>query len=135
MQARATGPGLALNFWFDNQLVGSLQLHDEFQQFEYQFEDSEGSHEFEIELLGKLPEHTELDTDGNIVHDRVAEIANVALDNIELGHMFYEQTCYLHDFNGVGQPIEQKFFGTMGCNGRVKLQFSSPVYLWLLENM
>jgi len=42
---------------------------------------------------------------------------------------------YQHDFNGTGNPTIDKFYGEMGCNGTVSLKFTTPIYLWLLENM
>jgi hypothetical protein len=65
----------------------------------------------------------------------VLSIANVTMDGIKLGHMFSEKTCYYHDFNGAELLAEHNFFGVMGCNGYVSLKFSTPIYLWLLENM
>lgn len=135
MQARASGSDLKLIFWFDHAQVGSLGLLEQPQTFQHEFLDQEGEHVFEIELVGKLPDHTKIADDGSIINDCVAEISDIALDDIELGHMFYEQARYHHDHNGSTALVETKFFGIMGCNGRVRLQFSSPVYLWLLEKM
>jgi hypothetical protein len=50
--------------------------------------------------------------------------------------MFSEQAEYHHDCNGTAQQvILDKFYREMGCNGTVSLKFTTPVYLWLLENM
>ncbi len=135
LRARATGSGLCLHFWLDGQRIGSLQLGLEPQQFQHEFRDDASLHEFGIELQGKTHEHTVLDAQGVILHDVVAEIDQMALDGIMLGHAFHHNSRYCHDHNGTTDPVETGFFGTMGCNGRVSMQFSSPVYLWLLENM
>jgi hypothetical protein len=42
---------------------------------------------------------------------------------------------YQHDFNGTGKLTTQNFYGELGCNGTVSLKFSTPIYIWLLENM
>jgi hypothetical protein len=97
--------------------------------------DDEGEHEFKFVLKHKTPEHTVIDADGNITSDAVLSIANLAFDDIELGQVFVKQSVYHHDFNGSQAPVEDKFFGTMGCNGHVSLGFTTPIYLWLLENM
>ena len=39
------------------------------------------------------------------------------------------------EINGTQESVDDDFFGTMGCNGTVRLKFSSPVYLWLLETV
>jgi hypothetical protein len=86
-------------------------------------------------LKNKTQDHTTVDEHGNIVSDAVLSIANMSVDEIKLGHMFFEQTCYHHDTNGSQLFIKDKFFGSMGCNGHVSMKFSTPLYLWLLENM
>ena len=97
--------------------------------------DDEGEHEFKFVMKNKTPEHTVVDDNGNITKDAVLSIANVAFDDIELGHVFVDRAVYHHNFNGSRDAIEDKFFGPMGCNGHVSLQFTTPIYLWLLENM
>jgi hypothetical protein len=89
----------------------------------------------EIEMSGKLPEHTVIDDQGNIVEDRMIEIAAFSLDEIALVHLFTDNCEYAHDFNGSQTAVVDKFFGNMGCNGIVKFEFSAPVHVWMLENM
>ena len=89
----------------------------------------------EIEMSGKLPEHTVIDDQGNIVKDRMIEIAAFSLDEIALVHLFTDNCKYDHDFNGSQSAVVDKFFGDMGCNGIVKFEFSAPLYIWMLENM
>ena len=97
--------------------------------------DDEAEHELKFVMKNKTPEHTVVDDNGNITKDAVLSVANVAFDDIELGHVFVDRAVYHHNFNGSQDAIEDKFFGPMGCNGHVSLQFTTPIYLWLLENM
>lgn len=97
--------------------------------------DNDGKHEFKFVMKNKTPEHTVVDDDGNITKDAMLSIANIAFDDIKLGQLFVDQAVYYHSFNGSQAPIEDKFFGDMGCNGHVSLRFTTPIYLWLLENM
>ena len=97
--------------------------------------DDEGEHEFKFVMKNKTPEHTVVNDAGNITKDAMLSIANITFDGIDLGYFFVEQCVYHHDFNGSQAPIEDKFFGSMGCNGHVSLRFTTPIYLWLLENM
>lgn len=92
-------------------------------------------HELKFVLKNKTQEHTVVDESGNIIKDSVLEIKNIKFDEIELGHMFYEQAVYHHNFNGNGADTEDGFYGIMGCNGSVVLKFTTPMYLWLLEKM
>jgi len=97
-------------------------------------DEDENKHEFKFVMKNKTQEHTVVDDDGNIVTNAMLSIANVAFDEIKLGHTFTKNAVYHHDFNGSQDPVEDKFYGDMGCNGHVSLQFTTPVYLWLLEN-
>jgi hypothetical protein len=103
---------------------------------EYNFADSNDStHVLEIEMMGKLPADTEIDQQGNVLSDRSITIENLALDEIVLGNLISKLATYTHNFNGSQDTHQDQFFGNMGCNGIVKLEFTSPVYLWMLENM
>jgi hypothetical protein len=135
LEAHATGPDLFLNFWFDGEQIDTMKLTQDTQAFSHDFVDDNTTHVFEIELIGKLPEHTQIDEHGNIIQDRVVEITRVALDDIELGHLVTETAIYHHDSNGTTDARTDRFYGTMGCNGRVELKFTTPIYMWLLENM
>jgi hypothetical protein len=106
--------------------------------------DDDGEHELAIELYGKLPDHTQLDSDGNIVKDALLTVGNFTMDDIDISSILLNQTHsdtpssilqYCHDFNGTQPAVVDKFHGFMGCNGTVTLKFTTPVYLWLLENM
>lgn len=95
----------------------------------------DGEHTLELRLGGKTTAHTQIDEQGNLLHDELLTIADFAFDDIRLGHVLVEHAVYEHDFNGSQDPIQDQFYGSMGCNGRVILRFSTPVYIWLLENM
>jgi hypothetical protein len=127
---------VGLEVWLDNKLlqdidpvVGGTAINIDVD------DEDELDHELKFVLKNKTQDHTEIDEVGNILKDSIVTIKNLKFDNIELGHMFFEQAVYCHDFNGNGPAIEEKFYGTMGCNGTVVLKFTTPVYLWLLENM
>jgi hypothetical protein len=102
----------------------------------HEFDDADDqSHMLTFEMRGKLPEHTTLANNGEILNDRVIEISDVAFDDIVLGHVFTEQCQYHHNNNDTTDPIVDTFHTIMGCNGRVEMRFTTPIYLWLLENM
>ena len=97
--------------------------------------DDEAEHELKFVMKNKTPEHTVVDDNGNITKDAMLSIANVAFDDIKIEQLVIDQSVYHHSFNGSQAPIEAKFYGDMGCNGHVSLRFTTPMYLWLLENM
>ena len=86
-------------------------------------------------LTGKTVEHTKVDDQGNITEDAMLTISNVLFDDIDINQLLTEQAEYTHDFNGTQTPIKDNFYGNMGCNGTITFKFTTPFYLWLLENM
>jgi len=102
---------------------------------EYPMPDEDSEHELIFEMFGKSHEHTKIDNAGNIVSDAVLTIADVEIDGINIDYLIQTLAVYRHDFNGTQAAIEEKCYGTMGCNGTVQFNFTSPVYLWFLENM
>jgi hypothetical protein len=105
------------------------------QRVDYEFNDVEGQHVLAIQMSGKTQEHTQIDGEGNIIDDVLVGVKNVELDGINIDKLIWSLANYQHDFNGTQPTTTMKFYGTMGCNGTVSLEFTTPVYLWLLENM
>lgn len=98
-------------------------------------DDEEKSHLLKIVMTGKTTAHTQLDADSNIVKDAILSIRNISLDGINIDKMVYKFAKYQHDFNGTQPQCSDTFFGSMGCNGSVEFEFTTPGHLWLLENM
>ena len=126
---------LGLEIWLDQQKLLDQPCVSETMCWSGQIPDDDGEHELRWILKNKTSEHTAVDEQGNILRDACVTIRDLKFDGIELGHIFVTQSTYSHDFNGTGQPTQEKFYGTMGCNGTVSLKFTTPMYLWLLENL
>lgn len=102
---------------------------------QHQMEDTDGDHQLTFELFGKLPAHTEIDEQGNIISDSMLCVSDLRMDNIDINHLFQTSSVYHHDCNGSQPPADYVFYGSMGCNGTVTFKFSTPIYIWMLENM
>ena len=127
---------LAFEAWIDDQCIFKTDHVTETVQVSYDLpEGDDAEHSLRLIMSGKTPEHTRVDEQGNITQDARLSIAHMCFDEIELGQVFLDRSVYVHNFNGTGESINDRFFGEMGCNGTVELKFSSPIYLWLLENM
>jgi hypothetical protein len=136
LEVSTPGGNIGIQIRLDTQVIFDSHHALNKQVIEYKFADSvDTSHVLEIEMMGKLPADTEIDQQGNILSDKSITIENLALDEILLGHLLTEVATYTHNFNGSQDTIQDQFFGSMGCNGILKLEFTSPVYLWMLENM
>jgi hypothetical protein len=126
---------LGFEAWLDDRKFYDTDQVIALEHIQVDMDDDDAEHQLRFVLKNKTAEHTQLDLDGNIVEDARLKITDLAFDEIQLGHMVTEQTTYEHDFNGTGQPVQEKFYGDMGCNGTVSLKFTTPTYLWLLEHM
>jgi hypothetical protein len=98
-------------------------------------DEADGEHTLELILKNKKTSDTVIDADGAIVSDATLSISNLAFDEIKLGHTITKLARYVHNFNGTKELTQNPFYGEMGCNGTVSLEFTTPIYLWLLENM
>lgn len=127
--------GLGLEIWLDQQLMFDQPWVQDQENFFFEFDDDEGQHELQFVMKNKTAEHTQLDVNGNIVKDACLIISDLSFDDLTLGHLVTEKTVYTHNFNGSGPTTDSEFHGIMGCNGTVSLKFTTPVYLWLLENL
>ena len=92
-------------------------------------------HTVKIVLKNKTAAHTKVNESGEIVKDSMIAITDIKLDDIEIDQLFFDQSCYTHSHNGDAEPVQDQFYGNMGCNGVVEFKFSTPVYIWFLENM
>jgi len=126
---------LGLKILLDNQVIFETDHVKESQIFTHTMSDDEADHCLEFVMKNKTIDHTKIDEDGNILKDACIQISDLTFDDIELKQLFSDRAVYHHDFNGTQAPVNDKFYGEMGCNGTVSFKFTTPMYLWFLENM
>jgi len=126
---------LGMEIWLDDEKLLDLDHVYQTHQVEYEMPDNDGDHELRFVLKNKLSDHTEVDSYGNIVSDATVMVSDIQFDDIDCDYLTVKLAQYYHDFNGNGEPTIDKFYGEMGCNGTASLRFTTPIYLWLLENM
>jgi len=97
-----------------------------------------------IEISGKDSTQTVLNSKGQILRDQLLHIKQIEIDEIDLGALVYEglyTPTYPEPWHSQqvkkGTPPEKSFKNvtTMGHNGTWTLEFQSPFYMWLLENL
>jgi hypothetical protein len=130
-----TAVPLGCEIWIDNACVFDQDHVNEPTVVEHEFSDDDDEHVLRIVLKNKLPEHTRIDDQDNIVSDALLSVTEISFDEIDCSQIVQDLAVYQHDLNGTAPEIADRFFGDMGCNGTVELKFTTPVYLWLLENM
>jgi hypothetical protein len=126
---------VGLEIWLDDTQIYNTEHVADTINFEYDFVDTDGDRQLRFVMKNKTQAHTTIDADGNILSDCRICIENLSFDEIQLRQIFLDHAVYEHDFNGTTDKIQDRFYGEMGCNGTVTLVFTTPVYLWLLENM
>jgi hypothetical protein len=134
-----TNPDAELGFevWINDQCVFNTEHVQEFCTVTGMLPDdnNDAEHTLKLVLKNKQTEHTQISETGEILNDSCLTISQLKFDDIELNFNLWKTAVYQHNVNGTSELTDHKFFGTMGCNGTVELKFSTPIYLWLLENM
>ena len=130
-----TAMPLGCEIWIDDACVFDQDHVNEPVDVEHIFSDADSERTLRIKLKNKLPEHTQIDDQGNIVSDALLSVTEISFDEIDCTQIVQDLAVYRHNLNSTGPEITDRFFGDMGCNGTVELKFTTPVYLWLLENM
>jgi hypothetical protein len=126
---------LNVEVWIDQQQIFATEHLANPVRISHDIAENDANHELRVILKNKLPEHTKIDADGSITQDAVINISSFEFEDIDINQVVQDLAIYTHDFNGSAAEIQDKFFGSMGCNGTLSLRFSTPIYIWLLENM
>jgi hypothetical protein len=92
-------------------------------------------HVLRLIVGNKKPEYTRIDQDGNIISDSLLKITNLTMDELDMSDHLYHFATYTHDCNGTAEQRTETMYSDLGCNGVAEIKFSTPIYLWLLEQM
>jgi hypothetical protein len=126
---------LGMEIWLDDHQLFDTDHVDQTCTIQHDISDDDGDHELRFVLKNKQSDHTQVDAHGNIMRDARLTVSNIEFDGIDCQYLTTTLAQYQHDFNGTGESTNQRFYGELGCNGTVSLKFSTPIYIWLLENM
>jgi hypothetical protein len=105
--------------------------------FEHELAENDISqdHVLSVSMSGKNETHTVVGPDNDILSDCTVQITNINFDGIDVTDIYAQgRVCYTHDFNGTQPQIHDEFYGILGCNGTVNIEFYTPIHIWLLEN-
>jgi hypothetical protein len=111
-------------------------------EFEHEFEEDK-SYNFIIDRLGKDKNQTIVENE-KIVKDQLLHIKSIEIDEIDIGSLIYEGV-YKPEYpepwatqqTKIGNKLPEtlKNVTKMGHNGTWTFTFTSPFYMWLLENL
>lgn len=109
--------------------------------YEFDCDIQEGEHCLKIKLLDKDNIKVVKDSEGNLIEDFLLNIDSVEIDDIDIGALKWTHSSYFPEYpeNYIDQQqkaiSEVKNCVTMGWNGVWQIAFTSPFYVWLLENL
>ena len=109
---------------------GKVLAETKFIDFSANIEEDQ-EHLLEIRLENKTSRDT-VTENGKIVKDTLLNIDSIAIDDIELGELKWSMSEFVGD--DPARPTLQRCVN-LGWNGSYRLKFTSPFYIWLLENM
>jgi hypothetical protein len=96
-----------------------------------------------IDRSGKSKGQTVINENGDVLKDQLLHIKSIEIDEIDLGALVYEGV-YTPDTQNHGphnrekQEVRTESFKnvtSMGHDGTWRFTFTSPFYMWLLENL
>jgi hypothetical protein len=122
---------------FDSKLILNQTFDGKKHTIIHEFDDSDEYRTVKVLLSmhGKTQKHTVIDAAGNILKDCAVLINSIIIDEIDVTEIFCQgKKCYTHDNNGGSVEIVDEFYGFVGCNGIVEVEFSVPLYKWFLTH-
>ena len=97
-----------------------------------------------INRSGKTDGQTVVNEKGDILKDQILHIKKIEIDEIDIGALIFDG-IYRPEYpepwasqqtqQGIELPDKIKNSPSMGHNGTWSFSFTSPFYMWLLENL
>ena len=112
-------------------------------EFEHECEEDK-EHTLTINRTGKSIGQTVVNEKGDILQEQLLEIKGMEIDEIDIGALVYEGVYtpkypepWATQQKEAGENLKESFTNVtkMGHNGTWKLKFTSPFYMWLLDNL
>ena len=112
-------------------------------EFEQDFEEGK-EYNYLINRSGKGKNQTVLNEKGDILKDQLLHIKNIEIDGIDIGSLVYEGIFtpqypepWATQQREAGVELRHSFTNvtSMGHDGEWRFKFTSPFYMWLLENL
>jgi len=128
--------------YFAGEITGDENTPD---VIEFEHELAEGSdYHLTIKRSGKINNQTVINDNGDILKDQMLHIKQIEIDEIDIGALVYEGV-YTPEYpepwasqqRDSGEVLQESFKNAtqLGHNGVWRFSFSSPFYMWLLENL
>lgn len=112
-------------------------------EFEHELEEGK-DYSLIIKRSGKGKKQTVVNENGDLLKDQLLHIKDIEIDKIDIGALVYDGV-YTPEYpepwatqqREAGKELLESFkmVTSMGHHGEWRLKFTSPFYMWLLENL
>jgi len=124
-----------LQILLDDVVMFNKRITEE-EKVSFDFDEDESEHVLKFLISDKNEAHIMRDDDGNVLDSTEISITDISFDDLDITNVIMvSPLTYKHNYNGNGEETVDKFYNIAGCNGEITLSFTTPIYLWLLENM
>lgn len=136
IECSETVPCIFIDVYQNNELVASNSFNEGVTQYTIEYEDTDEHTEqcVRVVMRGKTEEHTIVDDQDNIVYNVHAIVQKIILDDIDVTDLYVNgNPCYYHigsNNNQNGPILTDDFYGFMGLNGEVRIEFYTPMWHW-----
>ena len=128
--------------FFDGDITGTEEKPNVI-VFEHEL-DEDKEYNLIINRSLKTKNQTVINEKGDILNDQLLHIKSIEIDEIDIGALIYEGVYtpqypepWATQQREAGVELQESFknVSKIGHNGEWKFTFSSPFYMWLLENL
>ena len=136
IECNQNAPEIFLDIYLNNKLITSNPFINGKTNYVVEFTDTDARTEqcIKISMHGKTAKHTKIDEQQNIVSDIHAMVHKIVIDEIEVTEVYTQgNKCYYHigrNSNKNELILADEFYGYMGINGNVLLNFYTPMWHW-----
>lgn len=137
ISANANCADIVLDVYVNTTNIFQLTAQQKIQTIIYDIDESPADHELKLVMSGKTSEHTIVDDNGQITSDIFFIVNRLEFEELDMKEIFClgRRSRHRHSFNSAEPEFDDEFYGEIGCNGTVFMPFSTPIYLWLGNNL
>jgi hypothetical protein len=128
---------IMLEVYINNTNIFQTTAQQKIQTIVYDINEDPADHELKLVMSGKNSRHTVVDANGQITSDVFFIINRLEFEELDMKEFFClgRRSRHRHSFNSTQPEFDDEFYGEIGCNGTVFMPFSTPIYMWLSENL
>jgi hypothetical protein len=128
---------IMLDVYINSTIIFQTKAQQKIQTIVYEIDEDPADHELKLVMSGKNFTHTKVDSEGKITSDVFFTINRLEFEELDMKEVFClgRRSRHRHSFNSTQPEFDDEFYGEIGCNGTVFMPFSTPIYLWLLDNI